>query len=75
MNGVNSSIFVPYERCVLIILLMVIYFESDCDGKNVDTENTTNLSQKAFINNGRLENLSKSLNFDMKRQPIIIFYV
>ena len=64
MNGVSSSIFVPYERCMVIIFLMVIYFESDCDGTNVDSNNTTNLSQKVFIHNGRLENLSTSLVVD-----------
>ena len=43
---------------------MVIYFESDCDGTNVDSNNTTNLSQKVFNNNGQLENLSTSLVYN-----------
>ena len=56
MNGLNSSMVVPYERCIFIIFLIVMYLDSDCDGTNVNLKNTTYLSQKIWIDNERLEN-------------------
>ena len=60
MNGVNSPIVVPYGKWILIIFLTVIYLESDCDGTNVNLDNTETLSQKIWIDNGRLENQATS---------------
>ena len=64
MNGVNSSIFVPNENCIRIIFLMLVYLESDCGGTNVSLINTRDLSQKNWIDNRRLENLSTSSVYD-----------
>ena len=60
MNGVNSPIVVPYGKWISIIFLMVMYLESDCDGTNVNLKNATYLSQKIWIDNGRLENQATS---------------